>query len=176
MKWKTIPSTPLFEASSCGKIKRKITNVAFGSQIRKAGGKILSPKLKNNGYLEVNLSKKSKYVHRLVAEAWLGEIPKGFNVNHKDGDKSNNNVLNLEIVTYSQNSKHAFGKGFVRPPRFIGSKHPRAKTNESEVLNIRQEHNMHHSIVRLIKNYPHLSKHILTKIVYYQSWKHVRAF
>ena len=44
--------------------------------------------------------------HRLIVEAWMGEIPKKMEVNHKDLVKTNNNPKNLEIVTRSQNQIH----------------------------------------------------------------------
>lgn len=163
----------MFEASTCGKIKRKITEVSFGKNVRKAGGQILSPKIKKNGYLEVSLSGKSKYIHRLIAETWIGAIPAKMAVNHKDGNKQNNSVDNLEIVTYSQNSKHALENGWLKPPSFKGSKHPRAKTNEKEVLKIRKEHALHRSLKRLLKDYPHLPKSTITKIIYRESWVHI---
>jgi hypothetical protein len=47
----------------------------------------------------VNLSKRQKLVHRLVAEAFIGPCPTGKQVNHKDGVKANNNLENLEYVT-----------------------------------------------------------------------------
>jgi len=47
------------------------------------------------------------YVHRLVAEYFIGSIPEGYCVNHKDGNKLNNDVNNLEIVSYSENTRHA---------------------------------------------------------------------
>lgn len=47
-------------------------------------------------------------VHRLVAAAHLGAIPKGYWVNHKDGNKLNNHVSNLEITTPGDNLKHSF--------------------------------------------------------------------
>jgi len=178
MKWKQIPQTEnLYECNSHGDIRRVEGVVDFGSQVRKVGGKILSPKTKKNGYLEVSLNfngaAKSRYVHRLIAITWLSESPGRLQVNHKDGDKTNNQPNNLEFVSPSENMKHAYRKGLVKPRELKGSQHPRAKTNEKEVGRIRQDHSMHHSIKRLLLDYPHLTKPILTKIVYWESWKHV---
>lgn len=58
------------------------------------------------GYYTVNISKKHKMVHRLVAETFIGnEFNKPY-VNHKDLDKTNNSVENLEWVTPSENNLH----------------------------------------------------------------------
>ena len=177
--WKIIPNTNNnYLAHPNGDIKRADGVVNFGSQIRPVGGKILSPKTKSNGYKEVNLMIErnkgvSKYVHRIIATTFLGEIPKGFNINHKDGNKSNNNLDNLEIVSFSENIKHAYRNGLIKsnPPK--GSEHPNSKTNEKEVTKIRKEHSKHHSIKKLQTDYPHLSKGILAKVVYRESWKHI---
>lgn len=58
---------------------------------------------KNGWYFTANLidengNKKTARVHRLVAKAFIGEIPKGYHVHHKDGNRQNNNVDNLEII------------------------------------------------------------------------------
>ena len=72
--------------------------------------KILSGSIGNNGYkyyrLSKNNHKKMFYVHRLVAEHFVENIKKLPVVNHKDGNKLNNNVDNLEWVSYSDNVKH----------------------------------------------------------------------
>lgn len=73
-------------------------------------GYILSEQNKNGWYLTVNLFdsngfRHTKRIHRLVAEAFIGEIQRGYHVHHKDGDKQNNFVENLKIVHPVQHRK-----------------------------------------------------------------------
>jgi hypothetical protein len=69
----------------------------------------------NSGYFCVKLSKdnvkKAYLVHRLVAETFIGKIPKHMVVNHINGNKHDNRVENLEIVSYSENIFHAYNTG-----------------------------------------------------------------
>lgn len=86
-------------------------------QVKRGASKLFvkGVKLKNykakNGYYVVNLNKdgvvSQRYVHSLVAQSFLGEQKKGITVNHKDGNKLNNHVDNLEYCTYSENNIHA---------------------------------------------------------------------
>ena len=68
-----------------------------------------------NGYntvgLQINKKKKMFFVHRLVAEYFIAPKKDNLQVNHIDGNKQNNNFLNLEWVTASQNTKHAYDNG-----------------------------------------------------------------
>lgn len=68
-----------------------------------------------NGYEFVCLRKDGKnkmvMIHRLVADAFIPNISNRPCVNHKDGNKHNNAVSNLEWCTYSQNRKHAYDTG-----------------------------------------------------------------
>lgn len=74
----------------------------------------LKGQISNSGYRNYNLSitpnyKKRLYAHRLVAQFFLNdgkEISKQLEVNHKDGNKLNNNVTNLELVTHKDNMQH----------------------------------------------------------------------
>jgi len=59
------------------------------------------------GYSAVKINNVSKKRHSIVAYCFLGEKPKGYTVNHKDGNKLNNNVSNLEYVSREDNYKHA---------------------------------------------------------------------
>lgn len=74
--------------------------------------KILSLSPNKNGYIEKQLYKKGKYkskkIHRLVAEAFIPNPNNLPEVNHKDGDKTNNCVNNLEWVTTKQNNWHRY--------------------------------------------------------------------
>ena len=77
-------------------------------------GKVLAPQLGSNGYYKVGLrkqvggTKKREILHRLVATTFIPNPHNKPQVNHIDGNKLNNNVCNLEWVTASENSQHAF--------------------------------------------------------------------
>lgn len=101
-----------------------------GSVYSKITKRFLNPTLSPNGYLMYSNSLGS--VHRLVAKSFISEIPEGMVVNHKDGNKLNNSVDNLEIITHSENVIHAYRNGLIKPMN--GEKNHRSKiTNEQYV-------------------------------------------
>lgn len=75
---------------------------------------IKKPSVANNGYYSVTLYKngqrKTYLVHRLMAETFLSNPCSKRTVNHKDGNKINNKISNLEWATYSENHKHSYEK------------------------------------------------------------------
>ncbi len=83
--------------------------------------KILKGSIGENGYKYYRLSKnnikKMFYAHRLVAENFLENKDNLPVVNHKDGNKLNNNVDNLEWVTYSKNVEHAYSNKLIKSSR-----------------------------------------------------------
>ena len=94
---------PGYEISTKGRL---ITNKYFKIQ------KEITPFIKSNGYLQVKISingiKQHKYIHRLVAEAFIPNPDNLPEVNHKDGNKQNNNVSNLEWCTKLTNMRYVF--------------------------------------------------------------------
>lgn len=99
-----------YQISNIGRIK-SLKGWDVNSQDRTARDLIMSPTSNGNGYLIVRLSKggkrQNKYIHRLVAEAFLPN-PYGLSVvNHKDYDLSNNVVSNLEWCTQRDNILHS---------------------------------------------------------------------
>lgn len=94
---------------------------------------MLKPAVKDNGYMFVCLSGSAKYVHRLVATAFI-ENPNGLpEVNHSDFDKTNNCASNLTWSSHAENMAHARAGG-----RFgFRADHPMAKLTEKDVAFIR---------------------------------------
>ena len=88
-----------------------------GNVYRKNKNRMLKPAPTNWGYLTVDLHKNGKgkthKVHRMVAMAFIPNPDNKALVNHKDGNKLNNSVENLEWCTYSENLKHAWDKGLT---------------------------------------------------------------
>lgn len=79
--------------------------------------RFLRPYSNGLGYRAIKLRKNGiriqKYIHRLVVDSFFG-LKDGLEVNHKDGNKENNNLDNLEQVTRQQNQKHAYDNGLLR--------------------------------------------------------------
>lgn len=105
-------------------------------------GKFLSPGVQGKGYGTVQLydgsspkSPKSFLVHRLVAEAFLGDRP-GMHVNHKNGNKLDNRLENLEWVTNQENIDHARK---VLGKTGHGTANGRCKISPEMVLKIREK-------------------------------------
>ena len=108
----------LYEVSNLGRIKSKerIVKNNHGNRIVKS--KILTPFITNSGYCAIVLHNgrenfKLNYIHRLVANAFLDNKYNLEQVNHKDGNKLNNCVNNLEWCSRSDNIKHAIKNGFI---------------------------------------------------------------
>ncbi|EJF06544.1 HNH endonuclease [Thiovulum sp. ES] len=90
------------------------------------------------GYCMVNLfnnrKQKTKYVHRLVAEAFLPNPENLPQINHIDGNKENNDVSNLEWCTSKHNNVHALENGLRKGQK--GETNSQAKVTEKQVISI----------------------------------------
>lgn len=117
--WKAINDYPRYLVSNKGRIK----SIAFTQlvipktkkkYIREQAEKILSVNGKREGYPFVNLTNnsgsKAFSIHRLVAIAFIPNIYNKPLINHIDNSRDNNNFINLEWCTYSQNIKHAINQ------------------------------------------------------------------
>lgn len=91
-----------------------------------------------NGYININLylEKKPKrhLIHRIVAVAFIPNPENKPQVNHKDGNKENNNINNLEWNTCSENTQHSYDTGLKQK----GNIHHNSKITEAQVLEIRE--------------------------------------
>ncbi len=90
-------------------------------------GKYLKPQ-KQNGYQAICLDKKRKLIHRIVAENFIGDIPKRYCVAHLDGNRANNKLENLKICSYLENESHKKNHGTV----LMGSKNHNSTMSEDQ--------------------------------------------
>lgn len=104
-----------------------------GKIINKHTGREIKQQKNGKGYYRVGIGKKLVFVHRLVAEKYVPN-PYGLpQVNHKDGDKTNNSADNLEWVTNQKNRDHAIEHGL----HSVGEKCSWSKLTEKQVDFIR---------------------------------------
>lgn len=163
-----------YQVSSFGRVKsleRIIKrNSVFGDKKNKE--KIIKPSITNGNYYRLNLKKtnntKSFSIHRLVALHFIPNPENKPQVNHKDGDKLNNNYTNLEWVTSKENIKHAILNGLFTNKK--GIEHNKSKLNEKQVLEIRQ--NKIDKLKDLSLKY-NISISVISKIKKNQLWKHI---
>jgi len=135
--------------------KYKISNFGRVLSIKKKGfsihssgrkyfykGKDIFLKASNKTYKCFALTKngKTKYfqLHRLLAKAFIPNPENKPCINHKDGNKYNNYLYNLEWCTYSENIIHAYKNGLMKEFLNSGELNGRSKLNNEEALTIRE--------------------------------------
>lgn len=96
--WKSVAGFPKYDVSNLGRVASFVGRSPI----------ILRPGSRPYGYQLVILrGGYGRFVHRLVAQAFLGDPPLGHEVNHRDGNPANNRLENLEYMTRRQNMMHA---------------------------------------------------------------------
>ena len=140
--WRTVPGFDQYEISDQGSVRHKLP--------RRGDPDVLKGARDKDGYIRVylcalapnerrSLGRMNKLVHRLVWETFVGPIPKGMQINHKNGVKFDNRLENIEVCTPSENTRHGF-RVLGRKPNLNpnpGSKNGRAKINEADVREIK---------------------------------------
>jgi DNA-binding transcriptional regulator YiaG len=106
-----------------------------GEIINSRNNYVLKPQPNNKGYLRVTLCGKKYFVHKLVAEKYIPNPDNKEQINHKDGNKNNNSVENLEWVTNQENRNHAINTKL----HLQGEDCPWSKLTQNQVNNIRED-------------------------------------
>lgn len=99
-------------------------------------GDLMMGAIDHCGYRHVILNRKNKNIHRIIAETFIPNPNNLPCVNHKDGNKLNNSVDNLEWCTHSENTSHAYRIGLEQ--KKYGELHHAHKLTEDDVRNIRK--------------------------------------
>ena len=119
--WKSIPLKNLdglYEASTLGRIRsvyqEKLRNGRWGVKLYRKKGKVLAFYKQSNGYTAITLGYENKtyklLVHRLIASTFITNPENKKEVNHKNGDRADNRVENLEWMTSSENKAYIFSR------------------------------------------------------------------
>lgn len=144
-----------------------------GDGVRRFKGKLLIPLINHGGYSQVTLRKegiqKTHTVHRLVAEAFLPIDINRKHVNHKDGNRSNNVLENLEWCTAKENIQHASSRDMMGRK---GEAAHRAKLTNQIVLDMRTLYNNGSVIKDIMKIYK-TSYNTTYTVVTKRSWRHI---
>ncbi len=138
--WKPITGFEgLYEVSDLGRVKSLERDVLKWDGKRKVDSRILGLS-KKGGYQSIGLWSngilKTKMVHRLVAMAFIPNPLNKKQVNHKNGIKNDNRVVNLEWCTPKENSHHAWKIGLQKQGK--GESHPSATIDEKTALEIKE--------------------------------------
>ena len=131
---------PLYAFTSNGKVYSYKTN------------QWLSTKVTPNGYVQATLRAYNKtiYVHRMVADLFCTGGT-GNQVNHKDGNKTNNHYKNLEWLSAQENRQHAFSTGLQTMPKgdaCWNTKIPAAQ--HEDIVTFRKEGKTHRAIAKIV--------------------------
>lgn len=140
--WKRVYSSDFYEVSNMGNVR------CVGGIIVRTDGKpytikphILKQDRTKSGYNLVSMSADlhcRKLVHRLVLEIFNPiDNMENLQVNHIDGNKSNNALENLEWTTRVENMQHTLKHGLFNPQDRYGEKHPLHKLTSDDVNTIR---------------------------------------
>jgi ribosomal protein S10 len=129
----------VYEVSNLGNVRRLDTLVPFSGTLALRRGRQLKLTRNSKGYLTIILcfggKRKTFSVHRLVADAFILNVPGLTQINHIDGNTFNNREDNLERCTPGYNQLHAYQTGL----KGRGSKSGMAKLNEAQVREIKKE-------------------------------------
>ena len=137
-----------------------------GKVINKHTGHTLAPQPNGKGYLRVSIGKKLMFIHRLVAEKYIPNPENKPQVNHKDGNKLNNCVDNLEWVTNQENRNHAVDNDL----QVTGERCSWTKLTEENVKEIRANPGYENEYwARKFK----VSRSTISDVVNYRTWKHI---
>ena len=170
--WKDIEGYEgLYQVSNLGRVK-SLSRLIIRSTGRNyyIPERLLNAMLDKDGYERVCLTNAGKgvnrFIHRLVALAFIRNPENKLQINHKNGVKTDNRVENLEWNTNSENIKHSYN--FLNRPRLRGESNGGSKLTKEAIEEIR---NSTLSQGKLSKIY-NVSQQQISRIVNYENWKY----
>lgn len=165
-----------YEVSDIGMVRSLDRRIPFKCRwghivMRRHAGRLLGLERNTSGYFYVRLGKRllPSLIHGLVAAAFIGRRPAGMQVNHKDGNKLNNCVENLEYVTTQENIAHARRMGLLD---IRGEKNIHATLTDAQTIEISTRLDAGESIADLSKEF-HVSRGVIEKVKRRETYAHL---
>lgn len=156
----------IYSVSSFGRVRRDCGGHGTRGVMRQ-----LKPYPKR-GYMLARFDRRLWYIHRLVAEAFIGPRPDRHEVNHINGNKADNRPVNLEYVTHRENMRHAREVlNAPLPPGVPGEQHWNARLTTDQVRAIRAAYPT--QTQRAIAAQYGVHPAAISDIVCRRKWKHV---
>jgi hypothetical protein len=177
--WKKVDGYENYEISNYGNL-RSLDNVVHFIRIGKPHtvfkkGMLRNKEMCKNGYVRYSLCVGNKKVqfsaHRLVAKAFIPNPKNKPDINHKDSNRGNNFVGNLEWATEKENIQHALKLGRYDHTRKKGEEHHMSVLTKEKVLNIREDRKSL-TFREIAKKYS-ISKSTVQQIINKKTWIHI---
>lgn len=126
----------------------------------------------SGGYLSVQLKGRTIKVHHIICIAGGLNLLSGLSVNHINGDKLDNQLTNLEVVTHSENMQHMYDTGLKRPKK--GTELSYTKLNEELVVYVKRQINQG-AVIRELAKELGVGEASLYDIKRGKTWSHIKA-
>lgn len=190
-EWRSITGfVGIYSVSNLGRVRRDCS--AIGSRM----GRLLIGSRTGKGYRCLALRKdgRSYYrlIHQVVAEAFIGPLPIGHEVNHEDGHPPNCRMTNLKYMTHQENAAHASRTGLLqqgdqhwtrRMPERVprgpgknaarGENHGSATLRNDEIPEIRRRYKNGEKPAVIVRDFPHATLNVVRDVCYGRTFKSV---
>jgi hypothetical protein len=179
-RWLPVPIEPyteFYEVSTEGRVRSKDRVVTERNTLKKriSKGRIITPKRSGN-YLGVSLfageQSERFYIHRLVALTFIQNPEEKPCVNHKNRNREDNTVSNLEWVTYKENTEHMYTLKDWETNPVKGTDHHDARFNDEQIRKLRLEWKPGDKTTKIAKHY-NVTPRTIYKILSGDTWKHI---
>ena len=179
LEWRDVVGyEEFYQVSNNGRIKRKEHSVIVWNRYKYSPRRYKEKELKlsndKDGYKLISLKGKSKRVHRLVAEAFIKNPNNLSQINHKNGDKGDNRVENLEWCDQSKNQQHKYDElGSLGP---VGELNGNSKFDKDKVLHIKLLLEHSNLMQKDIAELTGVTPNYVSEIKLGRRWSHVTGY
>lgn len=170
-EWRDIPGFEgRYQVSDDGKVRSLLCGTKNGDTVERSEPRLMRPKSNHDGYLQVTLynagSRTTRFVHRLLLEAFRGPCPAGFESSHLDGSRTNNVLSNLIWESKKDNNARRIEHG----TQTRGESVPSHVLTDNDVVYFRSEQRL---LARRLANQRGVDISTVLAVLEGKTWTHV---